>query len=183
MQVIAIIIKIDKEHKIEWFANANEIYSRYNSLPIYRVGNKCGFIQYDGLKGALYDGISLESPDNKIYVASFELRNNNIIEGTELFNNPNRIQFGLGYMRYYEVCEDGHLVRVDDNWKTFNPLNCKWYPSDFIKKNYNYDIESPSDFIIDNDYEWTDEDAWDAMTDGMYGDYPGSGWDPEMFGY
>lgn len=32
-------------------------------------------------------------------------------------------------------------------------------------------------------YEWTDEDAWDAMTDGQYGDYPGSGWDPEMFGY
>ena len=30
---------------------------------------------------------------------------------------------------------------------------------------------------------WTDEDAWDAMTDGQYGDYPGSGWDPEQFGY
>ena len=35
----------------------------------------------------------------------------------------------------------------------------------------------------DSGYEWTDEDAWDAMTDGMYGDYPGSDWDPEMFGY
>lgn len=35
----------------------------------------------------------------------------------------------------------------------------------------------------DSGYEWTDEDAWDAMTDGMYGDYPGSGWDSEMFGY
>ncbi len=30
---------------------------------------------------------------------------------------------------------------------------------------------------------WTDEDSWDAMTDGQYGDYPGSGWDPEHFGY
>lgn len=35
----------------------------------------------------------------------------------------------------------------------------------------------------DNGYEWTDEDAWDAMTDGMYGDYPGPNWDPELFGY
>ena len=42
------------------------------------------------------------------------------------------------------------------------------------------------DLIIDEYYEqddWTDEDAWDAMTDGMYGDYPGSGWDPERFGF
>lgn len=31
--------------------------------------------------------------------------------------------------------------------------------------------------------EYTDEDAWDAMTDGQYGDYPGSGWDSEAFGY
>ena len=30
---------------------------------------------------------------------------------------------------------------------------------------------------------WTDEDSWDAMTDGQYGEYPGSGWDPEQFGY
>lgn len=35
----------------------------------------------------------------------------------------------------------------------------------------------------DNGYEWTDEDAWDAMTDGMYEDYPGPNWDPELFGY
>lgn len=39
------------------------------------------------------------------------------------------------------------------------------------------------DSYYPDSYEWTDEDAWDAMTDGMYGDYPGSGWDPEQFGY
>lgn len=45
------------------------------------------------------------------------------------------------------------------------------------------------DYYDDNEdyqgggYEWTDEDAWDAMTDGQYGDYPGPGWDPERFGY
>lgn len=180
---LAIIIKIDKEHKIEWFANANEIYSRYNSLPIYRVGNKCGFIQYDGLKGAFYDGISLESPDEKVYVAYSELIKDNIIECNFIFTNPYRNNFKLGNIRYYEVCEDGHLVRVENNGKIFNPQNYKWFPRDFAEKIYNYDIESASGTTIDNDYEWTDEDAWDAMTDGMYGDYPGSGWDPEMFGY
>ncbi|MBQ0022473.1 MAG: hypothetical protein KBT29_04455 [Prevotellaceae bacterium] len=29
--------------------------------------------------------------------------------------------------------------------------------------------------------DWTMEDSWDAMTDGQYGDYPGS-WDNDMFG-
>lgn len=32
-------------------------------------------------------------------------------------------------------------------------------------------------------YEWTEEDTWDAMTDGMYGDYPGSGFDYEVLGF
>lgn len=29
----------------------------------------------------------------------------------------------------------------------------------------------------------TDEDVWYAMTDGMYGDYPGHEWNPEWFGF
>ena len=177
------IIKLNKEHKIKWFDFANEIYSEYNSTILYRRGHKCGFINNDGLIEALYNGISLESPDNKVYVALFEPIHDNNIESNERFNNPNIIQFGLGYMRYYELLQDGQLVRVDDNWNVFNPLNCKWYPNDFIEKNYNYDSGLTSDFISDNNDEWTDEDAWDAMTDGMYGDYPGPEWDPEHFGY
>lgn len=30
-----------------------------------------------------------------------------------------------------------------------------------------------------NDYEYTLEDTWDAMTDGMYGDMP-EGWDGDL---
>ena len=26
-------------------------------------------------------------------------------------------------------------------------------------------------------YEWTEEDSWDALTDGMYGDMPKNPWD------
>lgn len=32
-------------------------------------------------------------------------------------------------------------------------------------------------------YEWTEEDSWDAMTDGMYGDYPGGDVDYEALGF
>ena len=31
-------------------------------------------------------------------------------------------------------------------------------------------------------YIWSEKDSWDAMTDGMYGDYPGSDADYEEFG-
>lgn len=51
-----------------------------------------------------------------------------------------------------------------------------------VEDDYDEDYEDDYD-NYDSGYEWTDEDAWDAMTDGQYGDYPGPGWDPEMFGY
>ena len=38
----------------------------------------------------------------------------------------------------------------------------------------------------EEDYEsyiYTEEDTWDAMTDGMYGDYPGGDIDYEFLGY
>ena len=56
----------------------------------------------------------------------------------------------------------------------------------FNNKSYeDEDYDDEDDYIdhCDSGYEWTDEDAWDAYTDGQYGDYPGSDWDPEMFGY
>lgn len=36
---------------------------------------------------------------------------------------------------------------------------------------------------MEGPYEWTEEDTWDAMTDGMYGDYPGGDIDYELLGY
>lgn len=50
----------------------------------------------------------------------------------------------------------------------------------FMKTNPNY---RHHEAYCPDPNEWTDEDAWDAMTDGQYGDYPGSGWDSEQFGY
>ena len=29
----------------------------------------------------------------------------------------------------------------------------------------------------DEGCDWTEEDAWDALTDGMYGDMPGTPWE------
>ena len=36
---------------------------------------------------------------------------------------------------------------------------------------------------LEEHYDWTEEDTWDAMTDGMYGDYPGGDVDYDAFGF
>ena len=36
---------------------------------------------------------------------------------------------------------------------------------------------------MEEPYQWTEEDSWDAMTDGMYGDYPDGDVDYEVLGF
>lgn len=50
-----------------------------------------------------------------------------------------------------------------------------------MERNYDYDsYEEYEDCECDsyekNGYEWTEEDSWDALTDGMYGDMPSNPW-------
>ena len=41
---------------------------------------------------------------------------------------------------------------------------------------YKYEDYECEDYD-DGGYEWTEEDSWDALTDGMYGDMPSSPWE------
>ena len=43
--------------------------------------------------------------------------------------------------------------------------------SDLFDDSYEYD-EYEEDSYKCEGYEWTEEDSWDALTDGMYGDMP-----------
>ena len=177
---VVTIIKLNGKKEIEWIDYANEIVEKLFYPQIYRKGNKYGIFDWNGLKPALYDAITRESPDHKKYVASFEFGHEH---NSDHVHNPNYIYERRMYIHYYLVDENLNYVKVEDNWKVFNPLECKWYPYDFITKYYGDYDEGYSSYWQDRGSEWTDEDAWDAMTDGMYGDYPGSGWDPEAFGY
>ena len=49
-----------------------------------------------------------------------------------------------------------------------------------MASNYDYDSygEYESDYYECEGYEWTEEDAWDVLTDGMYGKMPR---DPMMY--
>ena len=49
------------------------------------------------------------------------------------------------------------------------------YNDIFLEDEYEdeYDNEEYNDeYSCDGGYEWTEEDSWDALTDGMYGDMP-----------
>lgn len=53
---------------------------------------------------------------------------------------------------------------------------------DFYEDSYEeYDDYEYEDYECENydngGYEWTEEDSWDALTDGMYGDMPSSPWE------
>ncbi len=177
---IVTILMLNSKKEIARIDYVNEIVEKMYYPHIYRKGKKYGIIDGFGLKPACFDAITRETPDHKTYLASFEYcRERN----RKHLNNPNYIYERRLYIHYYVLDENGSYIKVEDDWKVFNPRDCKWFPYDFIARYYGDYDDGAYDYHSDGGYEWTDEDAWDAMTDGMYGDYPGSGWDPEAFGY
>lgn len=43
---------------------------------------------------------------------------------------------------------------------------------DFYDDSYEEYEDYECENLDDDGYEWTEEDSWDALTDGMYGDMP-----------
>lgn len=41
-----------------------------------------------------------------------------------------------------------------------------------MERDYDYDLYEDDEDYECGGYEWTEEDSWDALTDGMYGDMP-----------
>jgi len=176
---IVTIIRLNESKEIVWTAYANEIAKAEYTYFIYRKDGKVGFYDESGLYKASYDAITTNSPDGKLYVASFE----RCREPNNYQNSINYIAHKHLFIHFYSFDDNKNLIPIEDNWKTFNPLKCQWLPKDFVTQNYAEFIDDEGEDYHYRGNEWTDEDAWDAMTDGMYGDYPGSGWDPELLGF
>jgi hypothetical protein len=160
---IVSIVKLNKDMTIDWINNVNEVGIANYTTFYYRLKDKIGIFNEKGLHPANYDAITWDSADRITYVACYE----SCHQGW--------------FLRYYKITDDGTLIQMADDLNIFNPKRHKWFPYYFNDKYY--DVGFYSNDHSDNRYKYTDEDAWDAMTDGMYGDYPGPGWDPEMFGY
>lgn len=79
-------------------------------------------------------------------------------------------RFKWGQISIYDLicCEQGkdmsHLIRTDAEIEV-----------EQRRRKRQRELEEP--------YQWTEEDTWDAMTDGMYGDYPGGDVDYDVFGF
>ena len=174
---IVTVIKIDKEKNIEWLDYVNEIGITNYPFLFYRIKSKIGVYDGNGLHSAVFDAISLNSSDGKTYVASIERSHETSSPSKK---NPNKM-FNV-IIHYYRINTEGNLTRMDDDRSVFNPTEYKWFPYNFISLFYPEKNDS-SFWHSGAEYDWTDEDAWDAMTDGMYGDYSGPGWDPEWFGF
>lgn len=174
------IIMLNERKEVAWIGYVSEIEKAEFFTHIYRKGNKFGFFDENGIKPAIYDAITRETPDHKIYVASFEYcgEPNQMRQNKQYYCNWKHM-----YIHYYVLNEDGTYITVESNKELFNPRKCKWFPYDFVVDNYGEDFEDSFVSDVDRRYDWTDEDAWDAMTDGMSGGYPGPGWDPETFGF
>ena len=175
---IVTIMKLSVNHDIVWKYQVNEIGQTEEGLLLYRIGERCGFYSLAGFGAAMYTAITTNYKNGKIFVAKI----NTTINDDKLMYNPNYIWDNKYLIEYYELSHNGSLTKLQDNWSIFNPLNYQWFPKNFINNNH---IEEPPRDYCDapEGTEWTDEDSREAMTDGMYGDYPGPGWDLEMFGY
>lgn len=178
-----IISSYSCDHKLIWKGLADEI-GLFLFPRVFRLGDKCGFFSNNYYGEAKYDGISFNSTKDHIYVALIdELDYNKLIDEK---SNPNIIhELGIRIC-YYELRQDEILEQLPDNWDVFNPTKHLWFPKSFPMNFYMNMDNNISSSVHDsyNGYtdEWTDEDSWDAMTDGMYGEYPGNGWDTDFLG-
>lgn len=123
---IILILKFSKEKKLVWCNYINEDYIGI----IYRKGRKIGFINDDGLSIEKYDAITVNSYDSNTYVASVS---HSCIGESKLPPNPNKC-FNIT-IQFYRLGNDGELTRMDDDWNSFNPTKCRWFPADFLEKN------------------------------------------------
>ena len=67
---------------------------------------------------------------------------------------------------------DDSYEEYDDYEEYYDNEECDEYDE------YDDDEYEECDDYDDHGYEWTEEDSWDALTDGMYGDMPT---DPVMY--
>lgn len=128
-------------------------------------------------------GVRIDAPFDRMYIHTHH------INGIKTDNRDVNLQC---------LCIDCHS-KVDNTHKErWSKGANKLMLNDFISRYKNNSVvndnivptiyedidEDLYEYEDDNEsYIWTEEDAWDAMTDGMYGDYPGGDVDYEFLGY
>ena len=173
-----IIIRILGDGTLSWRSKVNEIGNVYYCGRSYRLGDKVGFYSANGVSSAIYAAVSIDSQDGKTYVAQISYKGEVRIDKRW---NPNYIQHKKYNLEFYEITKDGEKIKMEDDWKVFNPRKHNWFPSDFLKKNGLVDDDVAGGYSYEGSglsyekyggYNGYDDDTIDYGFDG----YPEATW-------
>jgi len=106
--------------------------------------------------------------NNKIIVPIIYDYAENYSDGVAIIKKMTDVNNGKKYYEY-QVNKKGEILEL----KEYFEENIVETSDDYYESNNSYDNEEPN-------YA---EDTWDAMTDGMYGDYPGGEVDYDNLGF
>lgn len=139
------------------------------SYEVGEIGNKTN--PWDIIYTLLF--IVSDKTGNGIYMngEEFLLHEYEMIEADEF----GRIIAARDWDEYY-------WLKYDDASKTFVESPAEVNENGIINIEYGYWFNTKRrqfEYKEDDSYQWTEEDTWDALTDGQYGDYPEEGvdWD------
>ena len=163
-----------------------------NKLEAWKLGVKSGFTGYSARPN---NNIFFCAEDDSIYSLIDESFAHNI--ESDLYNSYKEgCRFGYEHTFFYRWdyaydvgYSDGKDCAYDrtdvhkDSRENFKGFELEAYDKGFSDALESDDNETGGkDYSEYSSCEWTDEDAWDAMTDGMYGDYKGDV-DFDKFGF
>ncbi len=154
-----------------------------NKLSAWKLGVKSGFT---GNSDEANRSIFFYSEENDTWGFNEEYSAHNI-ESNLFESYKEGCRFGFEQTYYYkwnEAYETGYKKGCGRASSEYEVNSCsrdnyKGFELEAYDKGFSDGVDSDernnkqSDTFYDSADEWTREDAWDAMTDGMYGDYKG----------
>jgi len=149
----------------------------YLLLESYGGVDAIGYVQYK-IYEILKSGLISRIKDDE-YIWLLRSANNDyeyaIVDYAKyLLDEKNERYEALCYLRKYKGDDEEVkklLAQLEDEFKANDD------------DDDDFDDDDGGGYYDDYDEPDYDRDSWDALTDGQYGDYPGPGWDPEMFGF
>lgn len=154
---VLVIVRLSDEGSILWSRRVNEIdMDGYATYMYYRKGEKVGMFSQNGLGDLKYSAISKNFNQNGSLVVAIKENVN-----PKDFSNPNYDHKDASKITYYEISENGNLIRLDDNRNIFDPRKYLWFPDSFREDNHLFYDEC----YDDSDYYsggWSQQELEDA---------------------
>jgi hypothetical protein len=125
-----VVIRMSTSGEFLWRSKVNEIGPFIPSLGLlYRLGDKVGW-GWESFSSTKYAAVTTDYSSGKTYVAEIT---HNVMGYTQ--DNPNYNYLKQYAIQYFVITTKGEIIRMEDDWKSFNPKNHDWFPSNFLERN------------------------------------------------